>query len=485
MSTNSTSGRYIKWLHQESRLWITDGLIDEKQAQQIHARYPADVGWSWGLYLLSALGAIVFGLGIILFFAYNWSELHKFVKLGVVFGALSMAHLMALVVSGKRRIIEKVSTANSNDNVADDTIGKSVGSNSGRAFENRNLIEGFHLLGTMMFGAGIWLIAQIYHIDEHFPTAFALWGFGALLLGWALPSVLQGIVAAFLLTVWGFSEFAFFESVHVLSIASLLIGVGGLAFYLKSRTLLCAALIGALVLFYGNVAVHAPDKLVLYTVISSALLFIAAARVCRLTSFEASADIVRGLGIIIYAGFLFVMSFDSLAIVLVEPFKSAGDQQLSLAMLLVTLLCWLAVLFSFISNRAPRLKIFELALVSIALLTMLATLYFSSVVSGNSELIPGIGGDFGQFVAIDFVVLLINAVLAAHCVVLIIIGTSELRWRLVAIGCITLAIQIFWRFGDLLESLLMRSLVFLVVGAILFFIGHVYSKQAARGQADA
>ena len=42
------------------------------------------------------------------------------------------------------------------------------------------------MLGTLFFGAGIWLVAQIYHIDEHFPNGFLIWGLGALALAWRI-----------------------------------------------------------------------------------------------------------------------------------------------------------------------------------------------------------------------------------------------------------------------------------------------------------
>jgi hypothetical protein len=40
-----------------------------------------------------------------------------------------------------------------------------------------------------------------------------------------------------------------------------------------------------------------------------------------------------------------------------------------------------------------------------------------------------------------------------------------------------LAALVVARFLDLFDSLLMRSLVFLVLGAGLFYIGHLYAKQ--------
>ncbi len=42
------------------------------------------------------------------------------------------------------------------------------------------------LLGTLIFGAGIFLIAQIYHINAHYPNGPLLWGAGVLPLAYLL-----------------------------------------------------------------------------------------------------------------------------------------------------------------------------------------------------------------------------------------------------------------------------------------------------------
>ncbi len=39
----------------------------------------------------------------------------------------------------------------------------------------------------MFYGAGIWLVAQIYNIDEHYPNGFLFWALGALAMAWAMP----------------------------------------------------------------------------------------------------------------------------------------------------------------------------------------------------------------------------------------------------------------------------------------------------------
>ena len=102
--------------------------------------------------------AVVAGLGVILLFAYNWHAIPKFGKLGLVFGALVAAHAAGLWLFQ-------------------------------RADWRKQLGEALSLLGTMLFGAGIWLVAQMYHIDEHYPNGFLLWAAGAVALAWTMPNI--------------------------------------------------------------------------------------------------------------------------------------------------------------------------------------------------------------------------------------------------------------------------------------------------------
>ena len=147
-------GKYHRWLHNEIAAWLADELIDPRQAEQLRVRYPLSGGITWSRLIFSIIGAVIFGLGVILFFAYNWAEMPKYLKLGVVFGSLVLAHGLGFRFTTPDK-------------------------------DNRSLGEGLHVLGTMLFGAGIWLVAQIYHIDEHYPNAFLVWGTGALALAWA------------------------------------------------------------------------------------------------------------------------------------------------------------------------------------------------------------------------------------------------------------------------------------------------------------
>ena len=48
-----------------------------------------------------------------------------------------------------------------------------------------------------------------------------------------------------------------------------------------------------------------------------------------------------------------------------------------------------------------------------------------------------------------------------------------------------LMVLIMARFVDLFDSLLMRSLAFILIGAMLFVIGHQYSKRKRQGLSHA
>ena len=201
----------MHWLLSELETWVQEGIISDTQARAIRGRYPApEQAGTWGRIAFAAFGAILIGLGVILLFAYNWDKMHKFAKLGIVFCALISAHGAALMV--KRTATRQT----------------------------------LHVLGTMFFGAGIWLVAQIYHINEHYPNAFLVWGAGAFALAWVLPSLPQALMATFLLVLWNGFESYGFHTMNYAAPAIIFFGILPLAGVMRSRVLLSAGLVAFL-----------------------------------------------------------------------------------------------------------------------------------------------------------------------------------------------------------------------------------------------
>lgn len=60
----------------------------------------------------------------------------------------------------------------------------------------------FHVVGTATLGAGIFLAAQIFNLEEHWPGGIMLWAIGAALALWVLGDWIQGLLLALLVPAW-------------------------------------------------------------------------------------------------------------------------------------------------------------------------------------------------------------------------------------------------------------------------------------------
>ncbi len=421
--------KHTRWLRDQIGTWLDEGLIDAGQAEALRARYPTgDQDTPWGRIIVSSVGAIVFGLGIILFFAYNWADMHKLTKLVLVFGALLAAHGTGFYLSAS-------------------------------ADAKRALVESLHVMGTMLFGAGIWLVAQIYHIDEHYPNALFVWGLGALALAWAMPSVAQALMAVLLVFLWGSFEVFDFSSANHLGPWVVLLGILPLAWLQRSRVLLFFALAAFITLFAFS-AGQVEGDLVIAALFYLACLYLAAGRLITRSAFPESAPLFSIVGYSVYLVLLYLFSFHEIARELVH-LNPEGMLEWSylIAPLIASLLAWVALLATGAWQRADGIRRWETGLILVAMLLVL----------------------FVQFGVpredVGIVMFAFNLVFLGHCIVMIVRGTGQLNWKQVSLGCVLFSALAFARFLDLFDSLLTRSLFFLALGAGLFLIGNFYSHR--------
>jgi hypothetical protein len=67
--------------------------------------------------------------------------------------------------------------------------------------------------GCLLYGASIWLIAQIFHINSHYPDGLWMWALGVLPFALALDTLLLHVLLVAILAIWvgtevlGFSDF--------------------------------------------------------------------------------------------------------------------------------------------------------------------------------------------------------------------------------------------------------------------------------------
>ncbi|MHC4959956.1 MAG: DUF2157 domain-containing protein [Planctomycetota bacterium] len=69
--------------------------------------FPPTAWWTWASRILLCLGAALVLAGVVFFFAYNWARMGRFLKLGVIEGALAIS-LLAAWWTGLERLVGKL-----------------------------------------------------------------------------------------------------------------------------------------------------------------------------------------------------------------------------------------------------------------------------------------------------------------------------------------------------------------------------------------
>ncbi len=145
--------RFVSRLRDEVASWQQDGTISDEQAHAILARYPENVpGYEASrrrqplVVALSVLGAVLIGLGVISFYAANWDEISRTVRLVSLIAGVLLSYGAGYYV-WQRTSYSAVAVA-------------------------------LVLLGCIIYGAGVHLIGQIYHIDVNNPNLSLFWFLG-------------------------------------------------------------------------------------------------------------------------------------------------------------------------------------------------------------------------------------------------------------------------------------------------------------------
>lgn len=426
-----------QWMRAEIAQWLREGLINDEQAMRLYARYPvvsessgrgAKLGGTrWGKVVFSALGVVIFGLGVILVFAYNWEAMHRYTKLAVIGLSLVLAHGAGLWLHRRDR--------------------------------HPLIVDSLHLLGTMLFGAGVILISQIYHINGYYPDLFLTWSLVALASAWLLPSVAQGMLAAVLIVFWVGLEIVEFEVLNHWGSWLILLALLPLAWRERSRPLLALCL----VLFPVSLSflTHAMDEaLMLVSWLWLAASYIALGRLAPTTRFPDSAGSFRTLGRLLLIPLLFLATFADIADTSLTMVLDGKASTLYYGLLLaLVLLSWGWVMLQ-AGSRPKAAEWFEAGMVCLFVLVVL--------VLTLNEPMP------------TLVRSLANLLVLGYALLLIYWGTDQVRWKVTTLGCALLAALVFARFNDLFESLLARAMVFLLLGGVLFLVGLRYSKQSER-----
>ena len=129
----------------------SNGLITEEQKNSILEIYEIKGGLNF-IRVVVTIGELLVGLGILSFIASNWDGISNLVKLLIIFGVFGGVNFTGYMLSEN----------------------------------NPRTGRSFIYLGTLVYGAGIFLIGQMYNFGGEFPTAFLLWSLGVLPMAFQL-----------------------------------------------------------------------------------------------------------------------------------------------------------------------------------------------------------------------------------------------------------------------------------------------------------
>lgn len=163
-------------LEEQLGRWRHAGLIDADVAARIAAfeSSAAPSRLRWPMQVALGIGGLMVAAGVLLFVAAHWNGLGPPARLLLLLGTISLFHLAGARAEGRAPALATT----------------------------------LHAIGTAALGAAIFLLGQLYNLDEQWPRGFLLWALG----GWAgwflLRSWPQLLFAAVLTPVWLISEWA-------------------------------------------------------------------------------------------------------------------------------------------------------------------------------------------------------------------------------------------------------------------------------------
>lgn len=283
------SGNRLKWLENEVTAWQNEGIINQVQAKTILTRYAesrreADAERGEKLVtVLAVLGALLLGIGVIIFFAANWQAMPKWLKVSLIFGGVITSYGTGYYLTFIRQNHPRV----------------------GRA-----LI----FLGSVLYGAGIWLIAQVFHISSHYPNGVLLWVLGIFPLIPLCRSLSVLIEASLLLALWTVLEQTGFENINLvyLPLAAVMLFAG---YKLNSAVAAGVTLTGtvAWAALANTVSFDRTGQAVIYTLFLTAVLGLFIYAIGCLHKLQESLSDMRMpyqvTGLLTALGSLFLLSF--------------------------------------------------------------------------------------------------------------------------------------------------------------------------------
>ncbi|MFN7930784.1 MAG: DUF2157 domain-containing protein [Blastocatellia bacterium] len=439
----SSSFRAI--LKQEIPAWLQEGIVTEEAAQHLFARYELDKLKQESTGLVAAviftLGGLLLGGGLLSFVAANWEEIPTLAKVVLLLVTLLAFH----------------------------GVGYWLWHYKGWPRLGHALV----FTGSLVFGANIGLMAQIFHISGEWYGLFGAWALGALVMAYAARSWITGLLALMTALLW----YGGISDAHPSAATALIpLVIAGaflpLAWWLGSRVLYGATFVGLTIALCLAAAVKSnSSKHVLAAMVIGGLLSWAAGEFHRIKNIRpAFGNPIAGLGILTLGTCSYIWSFHDwwkLHNWIAGTANTSAGRVWAIP-LVVAAVAAVALLTASVReiNVAPARR-----LLAIGMMVATAMLFVSAMLGASQR------GDATLLtIAVNFAALVIATVAIA-------IGVMDERRVAFWVGTLFLVLLIISRFLEYETSLLTKSAAFMLCGLAMITAGVAYEKYLARKEA--
>ncbi len=175
MAKRGISDKQRAWLISQLSDWQSHGLLSADQTAPILDLYEtqtelAERKRSTALLTLMGVAALLVGLGTLLLVGYNWKAMPDALKLFIIFTVVSGTQTAGFLLRFRRHAML--------------------------------LSEVVFFLGCLFYGAGIFLVAQIFHLNAHYPAGVWWWSLGVIPFALCLDTLLLHALLVSLLAIW-------------------------------------------------------------------------------------------------------------------------------------------------------------------------------------------------------------------------------------------------------------------------------------------
>ncbi len=436
--------RYLRWLEKETGAWRESGIISAEQAGRILGSYTAvregDERAGKMITVLAVLGSVLLGVGVILFFAANWPVIPKWVKVTTIF-----AVILAAYMAGYRL-----------------------------AFEKKSYPRVGHVLiflGSLFYGAGIWLVAQIFHINAHYPNGILFWAVGILPMAAAAASVPILVLASLLLTLWTVFEQTQFNSLNLLFLPLAFLTLA-LSCRQKSRPAAGFTLLGLVI--WAAVACALSfrgDEAVLYIFLLAAAMGILFFVVGRLQAVRGFYPFMKApfrlVGLLVFFLSLYVLTFSGLLRVLYYNQRSISLPVFFIAVFsIVTAAAMASGGLALAAGRWDLQQKSSLTLEAAMVFVSLTVLIFLAA--------------FGPAAGRALFLLTTNLLFFLAVIAVVITGYLGREAALVNIGLVFFVLDVIARYFDFFWDMLNKSVFFMGGGLLLLAGGFLLERNRKK-----